>query len=74
MLSILRIFHVIISLRSSTLSDSILARISYAPKIPCTSFTPSIDFSLEITDSSVPNSQFLRTYASAIINLGLFDI
>lgn len=34
--------------------------------MPCTSATPSMDFNSEITDSSEPRSQFMRTYAVAI--------
>jgi len=42
-----------------------LASISYAPNVPCTSTTPSMDFNSEMTASSEPSSQFMRTYAVA---------
>ncbi len=59
------IFQVIVSLSASTWPDSTFARMSYAPKVPCTSITPSINFSSEITASSEPSPQFIRTYAVA---------
>ena len=55
------IFQVIVSRSASTWSDFTLAKISYAPNVPCTSTTPSIDFSSDITASSEPSSQFMRT-------------
>ena len=60
-LGIFLIFQVIVSRSASTWPDSTLDKISYAPKVPCTSTTSSRDFSSEITASSEPSSQFMRT-------------
>jgi len=63
--AIFLIFQVMVSRNASTWPDSAFARMSYAPNVPWTSTTPSMDFSSEITNSSEPSSQFIRTYAVA---------
>ncbi len=71
-LSILRICHVIASLRESTPLQSTFAIMSYAPKVPCISLTHSTFLSASITSSSEPRSQFIKTYAVAnLFNLQL---
>ena len=63
MRAILRILDVMMSRIISLVGASTLAIMSYAPKTPCISFTLPTVLSSEITFSSAPISQFIKTYA-----------